>query len=59
VVIDDPKNGAYYGGAVSAPVFSEIMTRVLRVENVEPDGLRPGDDHLLVLNSANAADVTR
>ena len=59
VVIDDPKNGAYYGGAVSAPVFSEIMTRVLRVENVEPDGLRPGDDHLLVLNSANAADATR
>jgi cell division protein FtsI (penicillin-binding protein 3) len=24
VVINDPQNGDYYGGAVSAPVFSEI-----------------------------------
>ncbi len=28
VVINDPQNGAYYGGAVSAPVFSEIMGNV-------------------------------
>jgi cell division protein FtsI (penicillin-binding protein 3) len=32
VVINDPQNGAYYGGAVSAPVFSEIMGNVLRLE---------------------------
>lgn len=25
VVINNPQNGAYYGGAVSAPVFSQIM----------------------------------
>jgi cell division protein FtsI (penicillin-binding protein 3) len=34
VVINDPSNGAYYGGAVSAPVFSQIMGDVLRLENV-------------------------
>ncbi|OAT32073.1 peptidoglycan synthetase [Buttiauxella brennerae ATCC 51605] len=50
VVINDPENGAYYGGAVSAPVFSQIMSDVLRLENIEPDGLPPGDANLTVLN---------
>lgn len=57
VVINDPQNGAYYGGAVSAPVFSEIMTNVLRVENVEPDGLAPGASNLVVLNSRGEANL--
>lgn len=57
VVINDPQNGAYYGGAVSAPVFSEIMTNVLRVENVEPDGLAPGASNLVVLNSRGDANL--
>lgn len=58
VVINDPENGAYYGGAVSAPVFSQIMSDVLRLENIEPDGLPPGDATLTVLNKplgANSA----
>ncbi|MWN31829.1 MULTISPECIES: peptidoglycan glycosyltransferase FtsI [unclassified Gilliamella] len=37
VVIDNPKAGQYYGGAVSAPVFSRIMGGVLRTMNVKPD----------------------
>lgn len=49
VVINDPKNGSYYGGAVSAPVFSQIMGDVLRIENVEPDGLAPDSSHLIVM----------
>lgn len=49
VVINDPQNGAYYGGAVSAPVFSEIMGNVLRLENVRPDGLPADSDHLIVM----------
>ncbi len=49
VVINDPQNGAYYGGAVSAPVFSEIMGNVLRLENIKPDGLPAGSDHLIVM----------
>jgi len=52
VVINDPENGAYYGGAVSAPVFSQIMSDVLRLENIEPDGLPQGDTNLTVLNKA-------
>ena len=49
VVINDPQNGAYYGGAVSAPVFSEIMGNVLRLENVKPDGLPADSGHLIVM----------
>lgn len=49
VVINEPQNGAYYGGAVSAPVFSEIMGNVLRLENVKPDGLAADSDHLIVM----------
>ncbi|POZ19694.1 peptidoglycan synthase [Lelliottia aquatilis] len=49
VVINDPQNGSYYGGAVSAPVFSQIMGDVLRIENVEPDGLAPDSSHLIVM----------
>lgn len=37
VIIDNPKAGKYYGGAVSAPVFGKIMGGVLRTMNVEPD----------------------
>lgn len=37
VVIDSPSNGQYYGGLVSAPVFSRIMAETLRMMNVEPD----------------------
>jgi cell division protein FtsI (penicillin-binding protein 3) len=36
VVIDEPA-GAYYGGAVAAPVFAEIASNVLPYLNVEPD----------------------
>lgn len=50
VVINDPQNGAYYGGAVSAPVFSQIMGDVLRLENVKPDGMPADSDHLLVMH---------
>ncbi|TCV99990.1 peptidoglycan glycosyltransferase FtsI [Biostraticola tofi] len=39
VVIDNPQAGQYYGGAVSAPVFSTIMAEVLRIMNVAPDAL--------------------
>lgn len=42
VVMNDPSNGSYYGGAVSAPVFSQIMGDVLRLENVMPDGMPQG-----------------
>lgn len=52
VVINDPQNGSYYGGTVFAPVFSQIMGDVLRLENIIPDGLPANSPHLLFMTSA-------
>lgn len=38
VIIDNPKAGQYYGGTVSAPVFSRIMSGVLRTMNIAQIG---------------------
>jgi cell division protein FtsI (penicillin-binding protein 3) len=37
VMIDEPSNGQYYGGAVAAPVFSQVMAGALRLLSVPPD----------------------
>ena len=37
VMIDEPSAGQYYGGAVAAPVFSEVVQQTLRMMNVQPD----------------------
>ena len=37
VMIDEPAAGQYYGGAVAAPVFSEVMAGALRLLAVTPD----------------------
>ncbi|NOU24229.1 MAG: penicillin-binding protein 2 [Methylotenera sp.] len=37
VMIDEPSNGAYYGGTVAAPVFSTIMADTLRLFAVPQD----------------------
>ncbi|MCT8543261.1 cell division protein FtsI [Glaesserella parasuis] len=39
VLINKPKAGAYYGGAISAPLFSSIMTYTLKARNIKPDNL--------------------
>jgi len=44
VVIDEPTNGAYYGGLVSAPVFGKVMAGALRLMNVAPDNLPPPEE---------------
>lgn len=36
VMLDDPA-GYYYGGEIAAPVFSDIMTQVMRYLNVRPN----------------------
>ncbi|PVZ16114.1 MULTISPECIES: penicillin-binding protein 2 [unclassified Pseudomonas] len=41
VVIDEPSAGGYFGGLVSAPVFSKVMSGTLRLMNVPPDNLQP------------------
>lgn len=37
VMIDEPSAGQYYGGIVSAPVFSKVMAGALRILEVAPD----------------------
>lgn len=37
IMIDNPKGEKYYGGAISAPVFSDVMNSVLHTMNIKPD----------------------
>lgn len=37
VMIDHPREGEYYGGAVAAPVFSRVTGNALRLLDVPPD----------------------
>jgi cell division protein FtsI (penicillin-binding protein 3) len=37
VMIEEPKNGKYYGGDVAAPVFSQTVQQTLRILGVQPD----------------------
>ncbi|WP_020409304.1 peptidoglycan D,D-transpeptidase FtsI family protein [Hahella ganghwensis] len=41
VAVNGPQSGEYYGGEVSAPVFSRVMANSLRLLNVAPD-IHPG-----------------
>ncbi len=46
VVIHDPKAGQHFGSVVAAPVFADVMSHALRIQNVEPDDV---DDQRLGL----------
>jgi len=37
VMIDEPRNGEHFGGAVAAPVFSKVMTGAMRLLDIAPD----------------------
>ncbi|MEJ6006481.1 penicillin-binding protein 2 [Paucibacter sp. AS339] len=37
VMVDEPSNGVYYGGAVAGPVFSQVVSQSLRLLNVPTD----------------------
>jgi cell division protein FtsI (penicillin-binding protein 3) len=37
VMVDEPSTGVYYGGAVAAPVFSQVVQQTLRLMGVPPD----------------------
>ncbi len=39
VVIDEPRDGDYFGGLVAAPVFSEVTGNALRLLQVTPDAM--------------------
>ncbi|GJM14380.1 MAG: penicillin-binding protein 3 [Pseudohongiella sp.] len=43
VIVYEPKGDEHFGGQVSAPVFSRIVSGAMRILNVAPDVLPPGD----------------
>jgi len=53
VVIDEPSAGQYYGGAVAAPVFAQVMQGALRLLGV------PHDAPLVPIESPGAGDDAR
>ena len=43
VMINAPSGGAYFGGLLAAPVFSQVVQQTLRIMNVPPDlAVKPG-----------------
>ncbi len=48
VAIDDPKGRLYHGGDVAALVFSSLITDLMRLYNVKPDGIQQSDVALAV-----------
>jgi len=62
VVIHDPQ-GAYYGGLVSAPVFSKVMDGALRLLDVPPDNVKnwftaaPENPHTIDAKPPSSEDV--
>ncbi len=51
VMVDDPRGEQYYGGAVAAPVFSQVMSGALRLLNVPPDRQLENKEHVEVVDS--------
>lgn len=40
VAVNEPNNDVFYGGAVAAPIFADIMENALRVLNITPDDIQ-------------------
>ncbi len=53
VIMDEPRGDHYYGGEVSAPVFSRVMTGALRILNVAPDAVTVGQGQVAALAEIN------
>ena len=41
IMIDEPTVGSHFGGAVAAPVFSNVMTDVMKILNIPRDEKLP------------------
>lgn len=51
VVINEPRNGVYYGGEVAAPVFSKVMAGALRLMGIAPDKTEPRSMHIAAIGA--------
>ena len=58
VVIDEPREGDYFGGQVAAPVFADVMREATRVMNLAPDRPReiaaPRADYIAARGRSNS-----
>ncbi|MTI15248.1 penicillin-binding protein 2 [Sansalvadorimonas verongulae] len=50
IMVDGPSAGQYYGGLISAPVFSRVAGEAMRVLGVPPDS---ADQHQMVAGTAS------
>ncbi len=57
VMIDEPRNGEYFGGLVAAPVFSQVMASAMRLLDIAPD--RISHDKFLREQQKSAGVVTQ
>lgn len=57
VVVNEPQGDQYYGGAIAAPIFAEVMGSALQILNVPPDA-GTGEQLNIVHNKGNANDGT-
>jgi len=55
VMVDEPSNGVYYGGAVAAPVFSQVVAQTLRLMQVAPD--LDVQSQIVAMNATNSKPV--
>jgi len=53
VMIDEPRNGEYFGGLVAAPVFSTVMSGAMRLLDIPPD--RISDNQLVEKTQINSS----
>ena len=40
VILDEPRNGKYFGGQVAGPIFAKVMSGALRLLDIPPDNLK-------------------
>ena len=55
-MLDEPGAGQYYGGAVAAPVFADVMGAALRLLGIAPDA--PANSVVLPSNAPAVREET-
>ncbi|MGF1692816.1 penicillin-binding transpeptidase domain-containing protein [Photobacterium kagoshimensis] len=55
VVVNEPQGDQYYGGAIAAPIFADVMGNALQILNVPPDA--GSGDKLKVVHNRGASNA--
>ncbi len=57
VMVDEPRNGEYFGGLVAAPIFSQVMSGAMRLLDIAPD--RISSNNIAKVQLMNAGEVAQ